>query len=65
MGVEFPLQARDVQLCVAASYVFHPLFPGVDYSSLQVGILFVILEGDTVVGRGRVISVSDGIEAAG
>jgi hypothetical protein len=57
LGVEFPLQAREVRLGVPARYVFNPLFSDLDYSMLRSDVLFVVLEGDTVVGRGRVISV--------
>lgn len=57
LGVEFPLQEREVRPGVPARYVFNPLFSDLDYSMLRSGVLFVILEGDIVVGRGRVISV--------
>jgi len=59
LGVEFPHQAQEVRLGSSATYIFMPLFPHVDYSALRPGVRFVVLEGDTVVGRGVVISVSD------
>jgi hypothetical protein len=58
LGVEFPLQGREVCLGVPARYVFNPLFSDLDYSMLRSGVLFVILDGDMIVGRGRVISVT-------
>ena len=58
LGVEFRQQAQEVMPGNPARFIFVPLFPGVDYSVLQPDIDFEILEGDLVVGQGRVMSIS-------
>lgn len=57
LGVEFPQQWEELQPGRATRLRFQPLYPSVDYSALQRGVDFSILEGPLKVGSGRVVRV--------